>query len=335
MSQVQGFEDKIGFIWSVADLLRGDYKAHEYGQVILPLTVLRRLDCVLEPTKDAVVARAKGLVGKIDNIDPILLRAAGQPFYNISPLNFTRLLDDAPNIAANLRTYIAGYSTGAVEVLEKYGFDNQITRLDNAGLLYHVIARFADVELHPDVVSNEAMGYIFEELLRKFSEMSNETAGEHFTPREVIRLMVNILFSEDDDVLRGTAPVRSMYDPACGTGGPDGRTPLGGDHRLAGKPTQQRASTGGNQLPGPGSQTQGSRLPIQGQDRRTSSTASLALATTWKRSKTTCGRRPSSQGLACDLHEGVFDTITGHIEEVGTRDPDAVSEGGTVERVCD
>jgi type I restriction enzyme M protein len=219
VSQVQGFEDKVGFIWSVADLLRGDYKAHEYGQVILPLTVLRRLDCVLEPTKDAVVARAKGLVGKIDNIDPILLRVADEPFYNISALNFTRLLDDAPNIAANLRTYIAGYSTGAVEVLEKYGFDNQITRLDNAGLLYHVISRFADVELHPDVVSNEAMGYIFEELLRKFSEMSNETAGEHFTPREVIRLMVNILFSEDDDVLRGTAPVRSMYDPACGTGG--------------------------------------------------------------------------------------------------------------------
>jgi type I restriction enzyme M protein len=161
MSQVEGFSDKVGFIWSVADLLRGDFKAHEYGQVILPLTVLRRLDCVLEPTKDAVVARAKSLVGKIDNIDPILLRAAGQPFYNISPLNFTRLLDDASNIAANLRTYIAGYSTGAVEVLEKYGFDNQITRLDNAGLLYHVISRFADVELHPDLVSNEAMGYIF------------------------------------------------------------------------------------------------------------------------------------------------------------------------------
>lgn len=156
---------------------------------------------------------------KIDNIDPILLRAAGQPFYNVSPLNFIRLLDDAPNIAANLRTYIAGYSTGAVEVLDKYGFDNQITRLDNAGLLYHVISRFADVDLHPDVVPNEAMGYIFEELLRKFSEMSNETAGEHFTPREVIRLMVNILFSEDDDALRGTAPVRTMYDPACGTGG--------------------------------------------------------------------------------------------------------------------
>jgi type I restriction enzyme M protein len=219
MSEVQGFSDKVGFIWSVADLLRGYYKAHEYGQVILPLTVLRRLDCVLEPTKDVVMARAKDLVGKIDNIDPILLRTAGQPFYNVSPLNFTRLLDDPANVAGNLRSYIAGYSTGAAEVLDKYDFDNQITRLDNAGLLYHVISRFADLDLHPDAVSNEAMGYVFEELLRKFSEMSNETAGEHFTPREVIRLMVNVLFSEDDDALRGTAPVRTMFDPACGTGG--------------------------------------------------------------------------------------------------------------------
>jgi type I restriction enzyme M protein len=262
MSQVEGFSDKVGFIWSVADLLRGDYKAHEYGQVILPLTMLRRLDCVLEPTKDAVVARAKGLVGKIDNIDPILLRAAGEPFYNISPLNFARLLDDAPNIAANLRTYIAGYSTGAVEVLEKYGFDNQITRLDNAGLLYHVIARFADVELHPDVVPNEAMGYIFEELLRKFSEMSNETAGEHFTPREVIRLMVNILFSEDDDVLRGTAPVRSMYDCACGTGG----MLTGGQEHLAHLNPRARLEVFGQELNAETWAIARSDLMIKGQD---------------------------------------------------------------------
>jgi len=262
MSQVEGFADKVGFIWSVADLLRGDYKAHEYGQVILPLTVLRRLDCVLEPTKDSVVARAKGLVGKIDNIDPILLRAAGQPFYNISPLNFPRLLDDAPNIAANLRTYIAGYSTGAVEVLEKYGFDNQITRLDNAGLLYHVIARFADIELHPDVVSNAAMGYIFEELLRKFSEMSNETAGEHFTPREVIRLMVNILFSEDDNVLRGTAPVRSMYDPACGTGG----MLTGGQEHLAHLNPRARLEVFGQELNAETWAIARSDLMIKGQD---------------------------------------------------------------------
>ena len=216
---VDGFSDKVGFIWSIADLLRGDYKAHEYGQVILPLTVLRRLDCVLQPTKAAVVARAVDLTGKIENVEPLLLRAARQPFYNVSPLDFARLLDDAPNIAGNLRAYIAGFSPGAVEVLDKYGFDNQITRLDNAGLLFHVVSRFADLDLHPDRVPNHAMGYIFEELLRKFSEMSNETAGEHFTPREVIRLMVNILFSEDDDALRGSAPVRTMFDPACGTGG--------------------------------------------------------------------------------------------------------------------
>lgn len=219
MTQVQGFADKVGFIWSVADLLRGDYKAHEYGQVILPLVVLRRLDCVLEPTKDKVIARAAELEGKIENPEQLLLRAAGQSFYNVSPLNFARLLDDAPNLADNLRTYIRGFSTGAVEVLDKYGFDNHITRLDNGGLLFQVISRFADIDLHPEVVPNDAMGYIFEELLRKFSEMSNETAGEHFTPREVVRLMVNILFSEDDDALRGSAPVRTMFDCACGTGG--------------------------------------------------------------------------------------------------------------------
>jgi type I restriction enzyme M protein len=216
---MNGFEGKIGFIWSVADLLRGDYKAHEYGQVILPLTVLRRLDAVLAPTKPAVIAKAKELEGKIENPERILLRAAGQPFYNLSPFDFARLLDDAPNLAANLRTYINGFSPGAVEVLREYRLDEQITRLDNAGLLFHVVSRFADVDLHPDRVPNEAMGYVFEELLRKFSEMSNETAGEHFTPREVIRLMVNILFSEDDDLLRGGSPIRTMFDCACGTGG--------------------------------------------------------------------------------------------------------------------
>jgi type I restriction enzyme M protein len=220
VTQVQGFGDKVGFIWNIADLLRGDYKAHEYGQVILPLVVLRRLDCVLQPIKDAVIARAKELDAEgYQNPERLLVRAAGQSFYNVSPLTFTRLLDDAPNIADNLRTYIRGYSTGATEVLEKYGFDNHITRLDNAGLLFQVISRFADMDLHPDLVPNDAMGYIFEELLRKFSEMSNETAGEHFTPREVVRLMVNILFSEDDGVLRGSAPVRTMFDCACGTGG--------------------------------------------------------------------------------------------------------------------
>jgi type I restriction enzyme M protein len=219
VTQVEGFGDKVSFIWSVADLLRGDFKSHEYGQVILPLTVLRRLDCALERTRDAVAARAQQLAGTVGNVDRILTRTSKQPFYNVSPLSFPRLLDDPANVAANLRTYLAGFSSGASEVVERYGFDNQITRLEQAELLYPVLSRFADIDLHPNVVSNEAMGYIFEELLRRFSEMSNETAGEHFTPREVIKLMVNILFSEDDDALRGTAPVRTMFDPACGTGG--------------------------------------------------------------------------------------------------------------------
>ncbi|MGY1714361.1 N-6 DNA methylase [Geodermatophilus sp. SYSU D01106] len=262
MTQVQGFSDKVGFIWSVADLLRGDYKAHEYGQVILPLTVLRRLDCVLEPTKDAVIKRAADLEGKIDNPEQLLLRAAGQSFFNISPLNFDRLLEDAPNIAENLRTYIRGFSTGAVEVLDKYGFDNHITRLDNAGLLFHVIGRFAEIDLHPDAVPNEAMGYIFEELLRKFSEMSNETAGEHFTPREVIRLMVNILFSEDDDALRGSAPVRTMFDCAAGTGG----MLTGGQEHLASQNAKARLEVFGQELNPETWAIARSDLMIKGQD---------------------------------------------------------------------
>lgn len=239
-----GFGDKVGFIWSVADLLRGDFKAHEFGQVILPLTVLRRLDCVLAPTKAAVIERAAQIGGAIDNLDPILTRVAKQPFYNTSPLDFARLLDDAPHAAANLRTYIAGYSAGAVEVLDRYGFDQTITRLDQAGLLVHVLSRFADLDLRPAKVSNHAMGYIFEELLRKFSEMSNETAGEHFTPREVIALMVNILFSEDDDALRGEAPVRTLYDPACGTGG----MLTGGQEHLAALNPNARLEVFGQEL---------------------------------------------------------------------------------------
>lgn len=262
MTQVRGFDDKVGFIWSVADLLRGNYKAHEYRQVILPLVVLRRLDCVLEPTKPAVIARAADLAGKIENVEPMLLRAAGQPFYNTSPLDFARLLDDPGNVAGNLRTYIAGFSTGAVEVLGQYGFDNQITRLDNAGLLFHVVSAFADIDLHPDAVPNDAMGYIFEELLRKSNETSNETAGEHFTPREVIRLMVNILFSEDDDLLRGGSPVRTMFDCACGTGG----MLTGGQEHLAQLNPKARLEVFGQELNPETWAIARSDLMIKGQD---------------------------------------------------------------------
>ncbi|WP_315969761.1 type I restriction-modification system subunit M [Cellulomonas timonensis] len=216
---VNGYNDMVGFIWSVADLLRGDYKQAEYGKVILPLTVLRRLDCVLEPTKPAVLAKVKALGEGVGNVDPILRRAAGQPFYNVSPLDFRGLLADPEHIARSLRLYIDAFSPGAVEVLDKYGFDAQITKLDEAGLLYQVVARFADVDLHPDKVTNLQMGYLFEELIRKFSEAGNETAGEHFTPREVIRLMVNLLLDDDDSTLATPGIVKTIYDPACGTGG--------------------------------------------------------------------------------------------------------------------
>lgn len=209
----------VSFIWSVADLLRGDYKQSEYGRVILPLTVLRRLDCVLEPTKPAVLAAKGANEGKFANLEPVLRRAAAQPFYNDSPLDFNGLLADPNNIAANLRTYIGGFSPGAVDVLDKFEFDAQITRLDKAELLYQVVARFADIDLHPAAMSNLQMGYVFEELIRKFSEISNETAGEHFTPREVIRLMVNLLLAEDADALTTPGIVRTLYDPSCGSGG--------------------------------------------------------------------------------------------------------------------
>ncbi|MEU8377385.1 class I SAM-dependent DNA methyltransferase [Micromonospora sp. NPDC048894] len=213
-------QELANFIWSVADLLRGDYKQSEYGRVILPLTVLRRLDCVLAPTKDAVLDRHRQLrASGVQNVDPVLRRAAGLSFYNTSEMSFRRLLGDQDHVALNLRAYIGGFSPGAVDVLEKYGFDTQIGRLAEAGLLYQVVAKFADIDLHPDVVSNHQMGYVFEELVRRFSEISNETAGEHFTPREVIRLMVNLLLAPDEDDLVTPGIVRKVYDPACGTGG--------------------------------------------------------------------------------------------------------------------
>jgi type I restriction enzyme M protein len=208
------------FIWSVADLLRGDYKQSEYGKVILPLTVIRRLDCVLEPTKQAVLDKHKGLTGKIENVEPVLQAVAGQQFFNTSPLTFTKLLDDPSNIADSLNLYIGGFSEAAKDIIDKFDFGIQVDRLRKANLLYQVIGKFAEVDLHPEAVSNIEMGYLYEELIRKFSELSNETAGEHFTPREVIRLMVNLLFIDDaDDVLTKPGIVKTLCDPACGTGG--------------------------------------------------------------------------------------------------------------------
>ncbi len=220
MATPAGFENKVGFIWRIADKLRGDFKPHEYGSIMLPTLVLFRLDAVLAATKAAVVARAKTLDLNSPSADPLLRRAAGGlPFYNTSPLDMKAMLSDDKNIAAQLRTYVTAFSPEASRVLEAFNYQQTIGKLDRAGVLYQVLGDFADVDLHPSTVSNEAMGYIFEELLRKFSEMSNETAGEHYTPREVIRLMVDLLFDEDAQALTGQAPVRTVYDPAAGTGG--------------------------------------------------------------------------------------------------------------------
>ena len=227
MSDSPIIKNHAAFIWSVADLLRGDYKQSEYGKVVMPLTVIRRLDCVLEPTKDDVLDRYKKIKGRIDNIDPVLCQVAGQQFYNTSQLTFTKLLDDPNQIAANLRAYIAGFSESARDIIEKFGFDTQIEKLAKANLLYQVVGKFAEIDLHPDTVSNLEMGYLYEELIRRFSELSNETAGEHFTPREVIKLMVNLLFIEDDDALTKPGVVRSLYDPTAGTGG---MLSIGGEH---------------------------------------------------------------------------------------------------------
>ena len=207
------------FIWSVADLLRGDYKQSEYGKVILPFTVLRRLDCVLEATKPAVLVELAKRDKAGVNPEPFLLRTASQLFYNTSPLDLKKLMGDQDHIGENLRAYMQAFSPAVRDIFESFEFHSQIDKLTKSGLLYLVTEKFANIDLHPEVVSNAQMGAVFEELIRKFAELSNETAGEHFTPREVIRLMVNLLFIEDDQALTKLGVVRSLYDPTAGTGG--------------------------------------------------------------------------------------------------------------------
>ena len=208
------------FIWAVADLLRGDYKQSEYGRVILPFTVLRRLDCVLEPTKDAVLKEKAKREAAGLNPEPFLIKKAKQNFYNTSELrDLKQVMGDQDNIRENLFSYLQAFSPEVRDIFEKFEFHTQVDRLAKAGLLYLVTEKFAGVDLHPDRVSNEQMGHVFEELIRKFAELSNETAGEHFTPREVIRLMVELLFIEDDEALSKSGIVRSIYDPTAGTGG--------------------------------------------------------------------------------------------------------------------
>ena len=207
------------FIWSICNLLRGPYKRNEYRKVILPLTVLRRFDCLLAPTKAQVLARHSKIKAKPETVVRSLLeKITGRPFYNLSKLDFPRLLDDPNQLAPNLNAYINGYSKNVREVMENFAFDQQIARMAEKNLLYEVVKKFAAVNLSPERVDNVQMGYVFEELIRIGAEQSNEEAGEHFTPREVIRLMVNLLLSPERD-LRKSYVVKTIYDPACGTGG--------------------------------------------------------------------------------------------------------------------
>ena len=207
------------FLWSVADLLRGDYRQSDYGKVILPFTVLRRIDCVLAPTKSSVLEELALRQSQGITPDAFLRKTSGQSFYNASPLDLKKLMGDQDNIAANLRAYISGFSPEVRDIFERFEVDIQIDRLSKAGLLYQVTEKFAQIDLHPDKVDNHQMGLVFEELIRRFAELSNETAGEHFTPREVIRLMVNLIFAEDDAALSTASVVRRIYDPTAGTGG--------------------------------------------------------------------------------------------------------------------
>lgn len=218
---MNNFGEKVNFLWSIAELLRDRFKRGKYQDVILPFTVLRRIDCVLAPTKEKVLETHAKLKGKLENLDPQLRKASGFAFYNTSKYDFERLLDDPPSLATNLRTYLNGFSDNMREVLDKFDFPNTISKLDEHGLLFLVMERFASnvVDLHPDKVSNHEMGYIFEELVRRFNEALDENPGEHFTPREVVRLMVLLLVAVDREVIKKKAIIRTVCDPCCGTGG--------------------------------------------------------------------------------------------------------------------
>lgn len=218
-------QQHIKFIWDIADLLRGPYRPPQYERVMLPMTVLRRFDCVLESTKEEVITEYKLLLKKHKNkipesvLDSKLQKITGQKFYNISPFTFEKLKGAPDTIAQDLVSYINGFSPNVREIFEFFDFEKEIFAMNDANILYLIISEFAKVNLHPNLVSNRDMGLIFENLIRRFNELANETAGDHFTPREIIKLMVNILFIDDDDFLKGKSVVREILDPTCGTGG--------------------------------------------------------------------------------------------------------------------
>ena len=215
---IENWRQTLSFIWSGKEILRDHYKRHQYGEVLLPLCVLRRFDCVLEETKSAVLRKAEQLGGNQDNSYDLLRHVAGPQLYNTSQFTFQSLLNDQDNIGENLHDFVNGFSPNARSVVDKFGFARHIDRMDRAGILFAIIGLFSSVDLHPDRVSNREMGYLYEELVRVTADLSNEEAGEHFTPQEVIRLMVNLLLSDDQSLLT-RARIFTVFDPAAGTGG--------------------------------------------------------------------------------------------------------------------
>ena len=209
------------FIWRVCDdELRGLFKPHEYGDIILPFVVLRRLDCLIEPHKDEVVKQYNELLQSgIDDPTPIIKKKTGLNFFNYSPYDLTRLKSDPNGLKINFPNYLNGYSDNVHQILENFQLDKPVEKLIKNKKLYSLIDKFTEVDLHPDKIDNHTMGSIFEELLRKFSEMSNETSGEHYTPRDIVKLLVSLVFSGDEDNLKGEGIIRSIFDPCCGTGG--------------------------------------------------------------------------------------------------------------------
>lgn len=216
-TNTENFSSIAAFIWSVADTLRGDFKQSEYGRVILPLTVLRRLECVLAPTRSAVIEEKKKHKGSKIPVQPFLEKAAGFYFYNTSNITLDNL--GTNDTKANLETYVESFSENVLDIFQNFNFQDVIDRMHKSNILIHVCGQFTKIDLHPKTVDNYQMGLVFEELIRRFAESSNETAGEHFTPRDIVRLTTSLVFSNDSDGLTKPGVIRSVYDPTAGTGG--------------------------------------------------------------------------------------------------------------------
>lgn len=207
-------------IWSTADdVLRGLFKPSEYGRVILPFVVMRRLDCVLEPKKDKAYDIHSKFKSKVKDTTPVILNEINLPFFNISKFDLSRLKSDPNNVLMNFKNYVHGYSRNVFDIIENFSLTPLIEKLEKNNRLYLLIDKFTEFDLHPNKVDNHQMGSVYEELLRRFSEMSNEESGDHFTPRDVVKLLVSFVFGGDREGLSGEGNIRSVFDPCSGTGG--------------------------------------------------------------------------------------------------------------------